>query len=60
MSICKDDYISAEEIADVTVRKVSYLKNEIIPKMIAEDKLERLYPDNPHHPNQKFKTKNEN
>jgi bisphosphoglycerate-dependent phosphoglycerate mutase len=37
MSICKDDYISAEEIAEVTVRKVSYLKNEIIPKMIAED-----------------------
>lgn len=57
MSICKDDFISAEEIADATERKIPYLRNEIIPKMIEEDKLERLYPDNPHHPNQKYKTK---
>ena len=51
------DYLFLEEIATVVGRNVRYLNNRIIPRMIEEQKLERLYPDIPNHPKQKYKAK---
>ena len=55
--VCADDYISLEEIAIKVDRKAAYIKNEIIPVMISENQLEKLYADNPNHPQQKYKRK---
>lgn len=52
---CNDDYLSPEEIALVVNKKIDYLKNKIIPKMVLNGQLVRLYPDNITHPNQKYK-----
>ena len=51
------DYLLLEEIATAIGRNVRYLNNRIIPRMIEEQKLERLYPDIPNHPKQKYKAK---
>lgn len=51
------DYLFLEEIATAVGRNVRYLNNKIIPRMIEEQKLERLYPNIPNHPKQKYKTK---
>lgn len=50
------DYISLDEIAGIIQREPSYLINKIIPRMIDEEKLERLYPATPKHPQQKYRT----
>ena len=52
---CNDDYLSPEEIALVVNKKIDYLKNKIIPKMVSNGQLVRLYPENLTHPNQKYK-----
>ena len=51
------DYLFLEEIATAVGRNVRYLNNRIIPRMIEEQKLERLYPNIPNHPKQKYKAK---
>ena len=55
--LCKDTYLSTEDIATRVGRSTEYLKNDIIPKMIENELLVRLYPENLYHPQQKFKTK---
>jgi len=52
---CSDDFLSPEEIALVVNKKIDYLKNKIIPKMVLNGQLVSLYPDNITHPNQKYK-----
>ena len=54
MEIC-EDWLSAEEIGNILNKDASYLRNKIIPDMIENDKLERLYPDVPTHSNQKYR-----
>jgi hypothetical protein len=51
------DYISLDDLANALKRNVDYLKNFIIPRMLKEGKLERLYPDTPNHPKQKYRAK---
>jgi ATP-dependent DNA helicase RecG len=57
--LCKDKYLSADEIATILNRSGSYIKNHILPPMIEKRLLTREYPDTINHPNQKFKTKYE-
>lgn len=51
------DFLCLEEIASSINRNVRYLNNRIIPRMIEEQRLEKLYLDIPKHPKQKYKTK---
>ena len=54
---CNDNYLSLDDIAQRVNRKTDYLKNKIIPKLISMGQLERLYPHNINHPNQKYKSR---
>jgi predicted HTH transcriptional regulator len=57
LSICAS-YTSLEELANKLDRNIDYLKNFIIPVLLKDGKLERLYPDTPNHPKQKYRLKN--
>ncbi len=54
LSVCKDEFISIDEIAKLIHKDVKYLKNKIIPAMVKDGKLDRLYPTI-NHPNQAYK-----
>lgn len=53
---CKSNYITIEQIALAVNRSQAYLQNEVLPFLVSHGNLERLYPDNPNHPNQAYKT----
>lgn len=53
---CKDSFISIEQIALAVNRSQTYLQNEVLPYLVNNGKLERLYPENPNHPNQAYKS----
>lgn len=55
IKFCKLEYKSALEIANAVNKSEKYLKNRILPRMIKEEKLFKLYSDN--HPNQKYTAK---
>lgn len=56
MDACSE-WVSLEEIA-VTVEKNSdYLISKVFPAMMEEGLIERMYPDTPRHPYQKYKKK---
>ena len=50
------EFITVEEIANKVGRRAWYLRNKVLPRMIAEGKMERLYQSSTH-PNQKYKAK---
>lgn len=50
------DWVSIDELADGIHRKGTYLRNKIIPKMLADNSLEMLFPGVPKHPRQKYKS----
>ena len=50
------DWVSIDELADGIHRKRTYLRNKIIPKMLADNSLEMLFPGVPKHPRQKYKS----
>ena len=54
------DYVTMEEIAINTQKKLQYLVNKIIPRMLQAGTIERLYPGVPSHPKQKYKATNKN
>jgi ATP-dependent DNA helicase RecG len=54
---CVQDYSTLEDIAHKVNRDIKYLQNKVIPRMIQDQKIERLYPATPNHPNQKYKAK---
>ena len=51
------EYKSIPEISVLVSRKLRYLKNEIIPDMVARGLLERKYPDVPNHPDQQYRSR---
>jgi predicted HTH transcriptional regulator len=53
---CKDRFISIEQIALAVNRSQTYLQNEVLPYLVNNGKLVRLYPENPNHPNQAYKS----
>lgn len=54
------DYIGIDEIAAKVHKTLKYLINFIIPKMLQNGTIERLYPGIPNHPKQKYKATNKN
>lgn len=52
VKICSIEYKSVAEIAKEIGKSEKYLKNNILPKMIASEQLTKLHSDN--HPNQKY------
>jgi len=51
------EWISLEDIAKAVDRKSDYLLNEIIPSMLKDGLIERMFPENPRNPYQKYKRK---
>ena len=49
------DYLPLTEIALKVNRKLRYLKNNVIPDMVAMGLLERKYPNVPSHPDQQYR-----
>ena len=58
LSFCRLQFMSIEEIAQGVGKSIKYLKNSIIPRMVAEGQLERKYPNIPSHPDQRYKASN--
>ena len=56
LEVCRMEYKSAFQISKEIGKTEKYLKNDILPRMIASNKLTKLYSDN--HPHQKYITKN--
>jgi len=52
-----EEWIALEDIARAVDRKPDYLLNEIIPSMLEEGLIERMYPEAPRNPYQKYKRK---
>ena len=56
LGVCAE-YTSLEDIAIAIDKKLSYLKNKVIPRMVEQGLLERKYPDNPKHSDQQYRAK---
>lgn len=51
------DWVSLDYIATKIDRTTAYLLSDIIPSMLEEGIIERMYPDTARHPYQKYKKK---
>ena len=56
LEVC-DEWVSLDHIATVIDRNSDYLLTSVIPSMLEEGLLERMYPQIPKHPYQKYKRK---
>ncbi len=54
-SFC-DNWHTPEDIVVFTGRAPRYIKETVLPQMIKSGLLERLYPETPNHPKQKYRT----
>ncbi|MFC2321154.1 MAG: AAA family ATPase, partial [Prevotella nigrescens] len=52
--VCSE-YVTLEEIATKTGRSTGYLKDRIIPEMLRLHIIERLFPEAPTNPHQKYR-----
>ncbi|TXE07903.1 AAA family ATPase [Gelidibacter salicanalis] len=59
ITICSQDYLSMEEVANQLGKSIDYLKNKIFPDMIKNGKLKKRYPFTHNHPNQGYKANDE-
>ena len=50
------DWVSLEELSVLVKRDKIYLRNFIIPRMLADNSLEMMFPGVPKHPRQKYKS----
>ena len=51
------EWVSLEELATMVCKAPKYLRNTILPLMLASNQIEMMYPTIPHHPKQKYKIK---
>lgn len=56
ISICAD-WVSIEEIVERSGKSTSYIRNVVIPLLIAEKEIVMMYPGTPRNPNQKYRVK---
>ena len=49
------EWISLEELSARINRDSKYLRNHVIPLLLASKKIQMLYPGTPNHPNQQYK-----
>ena len=54
MSNCCE-WISLEDLSTRINRDSKYLRNHVIPLLLASKKIQMLYPGTPNHPNQQYK-----
>lgn len=57
LGVC-DEWVSLEHIATTIGRNPDYLLTSVIPSMLEEGLLERMFPQSPKHPYQKYKRVN--
>ena len=55
LSACSDKYLTVSQIAILIGRTANHIARVILPAMLAEGKLCRLFPETPNHPNQAYK-----
>lgn len=55
IAVCRDEFKSLEDIAKGVGKKIKYLNNGLISRMVSEGILDRKYPDIPTHPGQQYK-----
>lgn len=55
--IAKDTWVTQEELTRTTGKQKAYLRNRILPRMLANGLLEMLYPNSPTHPKQQYRAK---
>ena len=51
---CKE-WISLEDLSTRVMRKPKYLRNQIMPILLATKKIQMLHPESPNHPKQQYK-----
>ncbi|MDR2622939.1 MAG: hypothetical protein LBC48_10270 [Dysgonamonadaceae bacterium] len=56
LTICANEYLTVNQISKLIGKSSAYLLNEIIPPLVAGEKLVRLFPATPNHQNQAYKT----
>ena len=56
IKVC-NDWVSLEYIAASIERSTAYLSSDIIPSMLEEGLIERMFPESPRNPFQKYKKK---
>lgn len=54
---CCDDWVSLEYISISVGKNADYLISKVFPSMLEENLIERMYPEVPRHPYQKYKKK---
>ena len=55
LTLCSHEYLTVNQISKLVGKSSAYLLNEIIPSLIATQKLIRLFPATPNHQNQAYK-----
>ena len=55
LTLCSHEYLTVNQISKLVGKSSAYLLNEIIPSLIANQKLIRLFPATPNHQNQAYK-----
>jgi predicted HTH transcriptional regulator len=60
LTICSNEYLTVNQISKLMGKSSAYLLNEIIPSLIASEKLVRLFPATPNHQSQAYKTNHDN
>ena len=56
LALC-EDWVSLEYIAKTIKRNPAYLLNHVIPSMLDERLIERMFPESPRNPYQKYRKK---
>ena len=56
LSICAD-WVSIEDIVEKSGKSLSYIRNSVMPLLLAEKSIVMMYPGTPRNPNQKYKVK---
>jgi predicted HTH transcriptional regulator len=60
LMLCSNEYLTVNQISKLTGRSSEYLLNEIMPSLLANEKLVRLFPATPKHKSQAYKTNHDN
>ncbi len=55
VAFCQWRILSAQQIARLLKRRVTYIQNRYLKSLVAAGRLEYLYPDNPAHPRQAYR-----
>ena len=56
ISICSN-WVPLDYLATTIGRNPDYLLSDVIPSMLKDGLIERMYPQTPKHPNQRYKKK---